>query len=334
MKTKFFLVLSLVLTLALAACNPKPTTEEGKKKSETPGATKPTTKQITVGYSQVGAESAWRTANTESIKSEAKKRGVNFKFVDAQQKQENQIKALRSFITQKVDVILLSPVVATGWEPVLRECKAAKIPVICSDRSVDVSDQSLYATFIGADFYEEGRRAGEWLAKKMNGKAMIAELEGSPGADAAIARKRGFADALAKYPEMKILISQTGEFTRAKGKEVMEAFLKAPEGKQINALFAQNDDMGLGAIQAIEAAGLKPGQDITIVSIDGVKGIFEAMVAGKANCTIECQPLIGPLVFNAVEEIVAGKPVQKRIKTHGDLFEPEAAKKAIATRKY
>ena len=263
-------------------------------------------KTVTVGFSQIGAESAWRTANTQSVKDEAAKRGIKLIFSDAQQKQENQIKALRSFIAQGVDVIAFSPVVETGWEPVLKEIKQAGIPVVLSDRAVDVSDENLFVTFIGSDFVEEGRRAATWLAEKTGGKAVIAELVGTPGSAPAIDRKKGFEEVLAKHPEMKIIKSQSGDFTRAKGKEVMEAFLKSPEAAQITALFAHNDDMALGAIQAIEEAGRKPGQDLLIVSIDGVKGAFEAMAAGKLNCTVECNPLIGPQIFDAVPTIMAG----------------------------
>lgn len=289
---------------------------------------------ITVGFSQIGAESAWRTANTKSIKEEAKKRGIKLVFADAQQKQENQIKALRSFIAQEVDVIAFSPVVETGWEPVLREIKQAGIPVILSDRAVDVSDNSLFATFIGSDFIEEGRRAANWLAKKTGGKAKIAELVGTPGSAPAIDRKTGFEEVLAAHPGMTIIKSQSGNFTRAKGKEVMEAFLKSPEGKNITALYGHNDDMALGAIQAIEEAGLKPGQDIIIVSIDGVRGAFEAMVEGKLNCTVECNPLIGPQLFDAVEALMAGKTLPKRTVIDEGIYDSSTAAEVIASRQY
>jgi simple sugar transport system substrate-binding protein len=291
-------------------------------------------KKIVVGFSQIGAESGWRTANTESIKSEAANRGIELVFSDAQQKQENQIKALRSFIAQGVDVIAFSPVVETGWEPVLQEIKKAKIPVILSDRAVDVSDNSLYVTFIGADFIEEGRRAGNWLAKASGGKAMIAELVGTPGSAPAIDRKKGFEEVLAKYPDMKIIKSQSGDFTRAKGKEVMESFLKSPEAKQITALFAHNDDMALGAIQAMEEAGVKPGKDILIVSIDGIRGAFEAMAAGKLNCTVECNPLIGPQLFDAVDAIMAKKELPKRTVVQEGVFEQSQAAAELPKRKY
>ena len=289
---------------------------------------------LTVGFSQIGAESGWRTANTESIKSEAAKRGVNLRFSDAQQKQENQIKALRSFIAQGVDVIAFSPVVETGWEPVLREIKQAGIPVVLTDRGVAVSDPSLYATFIGADFVEEGRKAGRWLAEKMNGQAVIAELVGTPGSAPAIDRKRGFEEILAQHPGMRIVLSQSGDFTRAGGKEVMEAFLKSPQGHQVNALFAHNDDMALGAIQAIEEAGLKPGRDIVIISVDGVRGAFEAMVAGKSNCTVECNPLFGPQVFDLIEAIAAGRPVPRVVRVKESVYDQSQAAAALPTRQY
>ena len=290
--------------------------------------------KTTVGFSQIGAESDWRKANTESIKAEAEKRGIDLRFADAQQKQENQIKAIRTFLRQKVDVIAFSPVVETGWEPVLRDIKKAGIPVILTDRAVDVTDDSLFETFIGSDFVEEGRRAGKWLAEKMGGKANIAELVGTPGSAPAIDRAKGFREILKDHPEMKIIKTQTGDFTRAKGKEVMEAFLKSPEGKQITALYAHNDDMALGAIQAIEEAGLKPAQDIIIVSIDGVKRAFEAIAEGKLNCTVECNPLLGPQLFDAVAKLIAGEKLPKRIVIEEGVYDEKTAPAALPTRKY
>jgi ABC-type sugar transport system substrate-binding protein len=282
-------------------------------------------KKIVLGFSQIGAESEWRTANTESIKSAAKEAGIELKFSDAQQKQENQIKAIRSFIAQRVDVIAFSPVVESGWETVLREAKAAGIPVILTDRAVNVKDDSLWVTFMGSDFLEEGRKAGRWLVEKMKdvkGDVNIVELQGTVGSAPAIDRKRGFEE-----------ITQTGDFTRAKGKEVMEAFLKA-EGRKINVLYAHNDDMAIGAIQAIEEAGLKPAQDIIIISIDAVKGAFEAMMAGKLNVTVECSPLLGPQLMQAVKDLMAGKTLPKRIVTEEGIFPMEVAAKEFPNRKY
>jgi len=300
-------------------------------------------KKIVVGFSQIGAESAWRVANTESITSEAEKRpNIELKFSDAQQKQENQIKAIRNFIAQGVDVIAFSPVVETGFEGVLKEAKEAGIPVILTDRAVDVDDDSLWTTFMGSDFVEEGRRAANWLidnyAKlKESGKSMsninIVELQGTVGSAPAIDRQTGFMEILKSHPEYKVIKSQSGDFTRAGGKEVMEAFLKA-EGKNIDVLFAHNDDMGLGAIQAIEEYGLQPGKDIIIVSIDSVRGAFEAMIDGKLNCTVECSPLLGPQLFDAVEALMAGKTLPKRIVTKESVFPADVAASVIDSRAY
>jgi simple sugar transport system substrate-binding protein len=293
-------------------------------------------KAIVLGFSQVGAESEWRTANTESIKSAAKDAGFELKFSDAQQKQENQIKAIRSFIAQRVDVIAFSPVVESGWDTVLREAKNAKIPVVLTDRAVNAKDDTLYVTFLGSDFTEEGRKAGRWLVDKMKAQAgpvNIVELQGTVGSAPAIDRKKGFEEIIKADPKFKIIRSQTGDFTRAKGKEVMEAFLKA-EGKKINVLFAHNDDMAIGAIQAIEEAGLKPAKDITIISIDGVKGAFEAMIAGKLNVSVECSPLLGPQLMQAVKDIKDGKTLPKRIVTVEGIFPMEVAAKEFPNRKY
>jgi simple sugar transport system substrate-binding protein len=291
--------------------------------------------RIVLGFSQIGAESEWRTANTESIKSAAATSGIELRFADAQQKQENQIKAIRSFIAQKVDVIAFSPVVETGWDTVLQEAKAAKIPVILTDRSVS-ADPSLFVGFIGSDFVEEGRKAGRWVAEKFKDATAdvnIVELQGTVGAGPAIDRKKGFEEIIATNPHLRIIRSQSGDFTRTKGKEVMEAFLKAVTRK-IHVLFAHNDDMAIGAIQAIEEAGIKPGREILIVSIDAVKGAFEAMIAGKLNATIECNPLLGPQLMTSVTEVVAGRSIPKRIVVDEQVFTMETAKQYIQTRKY
>jgi len=325
------LALALAGAALLAACS------GGTGKPADGDAARP----IVLGFSQIGAESEWRTANTTSVQSAAQQAGITLRFSDAQQKQENQIKALRSFIAQRVDVIAFSPVVETGWETVLREAQAAKIPVILTDRAVAVSDDSLYLSLIGSDFVEEGRKAGRWLlerystgaAKDAKGDVNIVELQGTVGSAPANDRKKGFAEIIAADARFKIIRSQTGDFTRAKGKEVMEAFLKA-EGRKINVLFAHNDDMAIGAIQAIEEAGMKPGTDITIISIDGVKGAFEAMIAGKLNVTVECSPLLGPQLMAAVKDVVAGKPIEKRIVTAESVFPQDIAAQELPNRKY
>ena len=300
------------------------------------GCSKSDSSKIKVGFSQVGAESDWRKASTESIKGEAEKRAsIELTFSDAQQKQENQIKAIRNFISKGVDVISFSPVVATGFEDVLKEAKEAEIPGVLFDRAVDVSEDGLYVSFIGSDFVEEGRRAGRWVLKNVGETANVAELVGTVGSAPAIDRKKGFEEIIANYPGIKIIKSQSGDFTRAKGKEVMESFLKSPEADQIQVLFAHNDDMALGAIQAIEEAGKKPGQDIKIVSIDGVKTMFEAILAGKANCTVECNPLIGAQLFDVIEKIHAGESVPAYIPSQEGVYDSKSiTAEVVAGRKY
>jgi galactofuranose transport system substrate-binding protein len=197
---------------------------------------------LTVGFSQVGSESGWRTTFSNSIRAEAEQRGIDLRFSDAQQKQENQIRAVRSFIAQGVDAIIIAPVVETGWRPVLMEARRARIPVVIVDRNVAVEDESLYITRIAPDFEVEGRRAAEWLMNATEGKCNIIELQGTVGSSAAIGRMRGFNEYIADYPEANIVRSQTGEFTRARGKEVMETMLRAERGRDICALWAHNDE--------------------------------------------------------------------------------------------
>ena len=291
------------------------------------------TKQLVVGFAQVGAEGAWRTAETHSIKKEAEKRVIDLKFADGQQKQANQISAVRSFVAQKVDAIILAPIVETGWEPVLREAKEAKIPVILVDRGIKVSDPSLYVTLIASDFVEEGKMAAEWLVSKTGGKASIVELQGTTGSAPAIDRAKGFREGIKAHPGMSIIKSQSGEFTRAKGKEVMQSFIKSDKGK-FNVVYAHNDDMALGAIQALEESGMKPGTEVIVISIDAVKEAFEAMIAGKLNATVECSPLLGPLAFETIEKVRAGETVPKFIKQNDALFDQGNAAAAIKLREY
>ncbi|MET9785885.1 ABC transporter substrate-binding protein [Streptomyces canus] len=296
-------------------------------------------KALVLGFSQVGSESGWRSANTDSVKAAAKEAGYTLKFSDAQQKQENQISAIRSYITQGVDVIAFSPVVVTGWDAVLKEAKAKKIPVVLTDRSVETSDESLYVTLVGSDFTDEGRRAGKILEKViakagLKGQVKIAQLEGTTGAAPAIERAKGFKEVMEAdhADDWKIVVSQTGDFTRAGGKQVMAAFLQS--NPDINVLFAHNDDMAIGAIQSIEAAGKKPGKDILIVSIDGVKDGFVAMSEGKINAIVECNPLLGPQLMEVVQKVKDGKTVERWIKTkEGDFMQDQAAA-ALPTRKY
>ena len=279
-------------------------------------------RKIIVGFSQIGAESDWRKASTVSIQEEAAKRGIELLFSDAQQKQENQLKAVRSFIAQGVDIICLAPVVATGWEDVLKEAKAAKIPVILIDRKVTVSEEGLYSCYIGSDCTEEGRKAARWVIENVGENAGIAELVGTVGSGPAIERKKGFEEIIKDHPGLKIIKSQSGDFTRSQGKEVMEQFMKSPEKDQIKVLYAHNDDMALGAIQAIEEAGKVPGKDIVIISCDGVKEMFKMILAGKANCTVECNPMIGPQLFDVIEAYIKEKkPIPERVESIEGVFD-------------
>jgi ABC-type sugar transport system substrate-binding protein len=322
------IMLSAVMLVAAACGN---NANEGEKGSKAASADK----KITLGFAQVGAESGWRTANTNSIKESATEAGFELKFSDAQQKQENQIKSIRSYIQQKVDVIAFSPVVESGWDTVLKEAKDAGIPVILTDRAVDSKDESLYETFIGSDFVEEGRSAGKWLVEKYKDASEdinIVELQGTTGSAPAIDRKAGFEEIIKDNAKLKVIASQTGDFTRAKGKEVMQSFLKA--NKDIDVLYAHNDDMALGAIQAIEAAGLKPGEDIIIISVDGVKDGFVAASEGKINFIVECNPLLGPQLMQAVRDVLDGKEIEKRIVTEEGVFTSEDAKRELPNRKY
>lgn len=287
---------------------------------------------LIVGFAQLGAESEWRVANTLSIKETAEQLGVELRFLDAQQKQDNQIEAVRKLIIQKVDIIGISPIVETGWREVFQEAKDAGIPIILVDRRADVSED-LYVSYLGSDFLEEGRNAARVMTRLVVGKAKIVELVGTIGSAPANDRYIGFREVLKEYPEMQILDSRSGDFTRARGKEVMADFLKK-YGNQITALYAHNDDMALGAIEAIEEYGLKPGKDIKIVSIDAAKGAFEAMIAGKLNATVECNPLLGPQFFELALMVVNGKPVPKWVPSIEGIFLPDDASKILPTRKY
>ena len=316
-----------LLALGLAACG-----SSGGSTAAPPSGSAGT---LTLGFAQVGAESGWRTANTKSIQDSAAAAGVNLKFSDAQQKQENQIKAIRSYIQQKVDVIAFSPVVTTGWDTVLQEAKRANIPVILTDRAVDTADPTLYKTFIGSDFIAEGKKAGDWLVKAEQGKTdpiSVVQLEGTTGSAPAIDRTKGFADAIGAAPNIKVVASQTGDFTRSGGKQVMEAFLKSQP--KIDVVYAQNDDMGLGAIEAIQAAGKVPGKDIQIITVDATHDGMQALADGKINYIVECSPLLGEQLMDLAKKVKAGEPVPARVLTQETTFDQAAAQKALPERKY
>ncbi|MFS0795037.1 ABC transporter substrate-binding protein [Microbacterium sp. 1P10AE] len=288
---------------------------------------------ITVGFAQTGSESGWRSANTESMKTAfSSENGFNLIFNAADNKPEAQIAAVRSFINQGVDAIVLAPIVTDGWDDVLKEAKDANIPVILEDRTVSASED-LYASWVGLDFKKEGETAGKWVADNFGTTPTnLVVLEGTTGSSAATDRATGFNDAI-KGTDIKVLDSQTGNFTRAEGKTVMEGFLQK-YGSQINLLFAHNDDMGLGALDAIKAAGLTPGTDIKIVTIDAVKDGMTALADGEFNYIVECNPLLGEKVAEVVKKVVAGESVDKQYIVEDQAFDQEQAKAALPDRKY
>lgn len=339
MKKIWSLIAAGALAVALSACSGGTTATTGTSAGASSGAAAQGQKkdlgQLVVGFAQVGAESGWRTANTKDIQAAFQEAGIQLKFSDAQQKQENQIKAIRSYIQQGVDYIAFSPVVQTGWDAVLQEAKAANIPVILTDRAVDSQDKSLYVTFLGSDFVAEGKKAGDWVVneyKSASGPVNIIQLEGTTGSAPAIDRAKGFTDVIGADSKFKIVASQTGDFTRAGGKQVTEALLKAhPE---VNLIYAHNDDMGLGAIEAIEAAGKVPGKDIKIVTVDAVHDGMVALSEGKINFIVECSPLLGKQLIDIVKKLNNGETVPQRIVTEETTFTQAQAKEALPNRKY
>jgi galactofuranose transport system substrate-binding protein len=261
----------------------------------------------TVGFSQVGTESDWRTAFSADMQAEAKLRGIDLKFDDAQQSIERQIAAIRRFIAQRVDAIVIAPVVVTGWTPVLQEAQAAHIPVFIADRAVD-ADPSLFVARIAADFNLEGRLAASWLAQASRGRCAIVEMQGTAGAAPTIERKKGFAAVIAQFPGMRIIRSEGGDFTNDGGRRVMQEFIKSTNGlADVCAVWSHNDNMLLGAIEVMKAAGLRPGKDVLTISVDGVPGIFRAMLAGDANASVELKSDIGKYIFDVVQGYLRGK---------------------------
>jgi ABC-type sugar transport system substrate-binding protein len=330
-KIAFLIVLA---ALVLAACSPAaPAATQAPAQAKVFGqadcAPNCTPKDLTLCYPQLGAESDWRTANSASFKETAQKLGVKLIFSDAQQKQENQISAIRSCIQQGVDVIALPPVVEPGWDAVLQEAKDANIPVIVVDRSVS-ADPSMYSAHIGSDMEIEGKRSAEEFNKLLPNGGNILELSGTTGSGAAVGRAKGFREAL--NPNIKILDSQTGNFTRAEGKPVMEAFLKK-YADQVDGVFFHNDDMAIGAVEAIKAAGIKPG-DLKMVSIDGTRGGFQLMIDGWLQADVECNPLLGPQVMDLALKLMNGQPIEKEALTDEGVFYPDKAAELLPTRQY
>lgn len=316
MKRKLVSVLlcaAMVMTMAIGCGGKKEAaTEDGGDSAATEDSG---SDLITVGFAQVGAESDWRMANSESMKETfSEENGYELIFDDAQQKQENQIKAIRNFIQQEVDYIVLAPVTETGWDTVLQEAKDAGIPVITVDRMVDVSDDSLYESYVGGNFLLEGQKAAEWLKAYADAKGItelnIAHIQGTIGASAQIGRTQGLEEAAEKYG-WNIVAQQTGEFTQAKGQEVMESMLKQHDN--INVVYCENDNEAFGAIDAIKAAGKTVGSDgdILVISFDTVKAGIEMTLTGDIICNVECNPLHGPRVEGLIQKLEAGETLEK-----------------------
>jgi simple sugar transport system substrate-binding protein len=275
---------------------------------------------LTIGFSQIGSESAWRTAFTNAVQAEAEARGINLLFSDAQQEQENQIAAMQAWIAQgDVDAIILAPLVTSGWDVVLEEAQDAGIPVVIVDRNVD-SDPSLYVTRVSSDFVHEGRLAAAWLVQATSGQCNIVELYGTVGSAAAEDRAVGFREVIELFSGMEIIRSETGNFVRTEGKQVMESFLSAEDPANICAVFAHNDDMAIGAVEAIKEAGLVPAEDILVVSVDAIPDIFDSLDAGEVNATVELSPFMGGPAFDAAIAYLNGEELPKWIPVGGKLY--------------
>lgn len=290
---------------------------------------------IIVGFAQLGSESAWRSANTESVKAAAKAAEIGLIFNNCEGSQELQKSMIKDFIIQKVDVIIFPPLVTTGWEEILKEAKAAGIPVIIADRTIEPNNPNLYSVFIGSDFNLEGKRAGKWLVKNTNPNfaVNVVELKGLKGSSPAEQRAKGFREVIALHSNIKIIDSVSGDFIKVKGKLLMKEMLKK-YGNKINVVYAHNDDMALGAIEAIQDYGLRPGKDILIVSVDGEKAALQAIKQGKLNVSVECSPLLGPVLMDTVKKIHEGKKLPKTIVTEEKVFTVKNVDKELPLRTY
>jgi len=296
---------------------------------------------IVVGFSQLGSESMWRTGNTASIQNAlSKENGFFLQFHNARQKQENQIKAIRSFISQRVDYIVFAPVMEEGWETVLTEAKEAGIPVILVDRAVSGTAAHLYTTRVGTDGYWEGKQAGLWLEEDLKKKGQDSEdinivvLQGTPGASIQIGRTNGFAEVANTHSNWKILDQQSADFTTAKGKEVMQQYLKKHE--DIDVLFSQNDDMTFGAIEALREAGIYVGEgdDIRIISIDGSRDALQLVAEGVIDVDVECNPEQGEMVAEVIRKMENDEEIEREYIVEDCVFTKDNVEEYIDSRTY
>ena len=315
----------LALLSLLAGCS------DGSRSRDAEGNSR-----LVLGFSPIVSWGSWNGPNAESIRNAARDAGIELRMEEARHSQEKQVATLRSFVAQRVDVFAFSPVVEDGWDAVLREIRSAEIPVVLMDRNIETTDDSLYVSQIGSDFVEEGRRAGRWLlesTRSVPGEIDIVELQGSVGSAPANDRKQGFAEIISADRRYRIIRSQSAEFDRARAREIMAGFLAA-EGRRIRVLFAHNDSMALGGIEAIEDAGYAPGSEVLVIAIEGSRQGLEAIVAGKLNVTVECSPLLGPQLVEVVKDIGAGKPVPRRVITRESVFTRENAAAELSKRTY
>jgi ABC-type sugar transport system substrate-binding protein len=297
----------------------------------------PEASPIVLGYSQLGDESTWRSQNSRSIIAAANDAGINIMFDNAMQHPENQIKAIRSFIAYKVDVIAFSPLVETGWDTVLGEARAAGIPVIIVDRMIDTPDDTLYTAALCSDFDLEGRRAGEFLLRKYegtDGPVNIVELVGTSDSTPAIGRYEGFREVLSDHPRFRVIFSEDGDFMNSKGREIMRQVLELYDASDIDVLYSHNDNMTFGAIEVMQEAGIEPGTDIVIISVDATQRIVDYLRAGEVNCVIECNPNSGPMVMEIARRIAAGERVPKHITIEETVFDEYTDFDTIADRGY
>ena len=320
---RIFKVSILMAALLLAAC--------GKKEiaQDEPG--------LLLGFSQIGSESAWRIGNTTDIEEKAAEYGISLMFENANQKQENQIAAIRRFIAYKVDVIAFSPIVEDGWDNVLMEAKNAGIPVILVDRDISTEEEGLTACLIGADFYEEGKKAGEYLIKKADSLGLdevnIVEIAGTDNSTPMRKRQEGFADAIAGDNRMHVLESIDGDFLKSRGAECMRILLEK-YGDKIDVVYSHNDEMTLGALPEIEEAGFVPGKDIIIISIDGGQEAIDVLKSGKINCVVECTPKLGKEVMETALKLKNGERVEAVIHPEEQVFSDEQDLSGLAPRGY
>lgn len=281
--------------------------------------------QIILGFSQIGAESAWRNQNTLSIQKAAEEAGIQLLFTNAEQKQENQIRAIRSFIAYQVDAIAFVPIVTDGWDNVLREAKDAGIPVLVTDRKINIQDESLYAGFIGTDSVQAGKKAGLFLLDKFRNipastetPIRIVELTGNVGSSVAIGRGVGFREIIGSDPRFEIIYSESGDFLRSKGYELMQSVLETYDN--IDVIYSHNDSMSLGAIDAMKEKNINPGRDIAIITIDAEQAAIDALERGEINCVIECNPKTGPEIMKLVKSLAAGEGISRQIYVQEKVF--------------